>query len=383
MERINVSSMARRESMKKILFVVNVDWFFISHRLPLAIKAQQKGYEVSISCGITDRKEYLERLGLKVYPLEISRSSTGIKAEIKAFTEIYKILKQTNPDIAHFVTIKPVLYGGIASRFLSISKKVFSISGLGFIFIQEGLKASLRRWIIKTLYRFALSGKNSHVIVQNPNDQQIIQSIHNSPITLIKGSGVDLTRYTYVKENQERIIVVMACRLLKDKGVFEYIEAAKIIQNKGVDVTFELYGDIDTDNPASLSHTEIERIKKDNILIIHGISNDIAAIFSNANIIVLPSYREGFPKVLMEAAACGRAVVTTDVAGCRDAIIPDNTGLLCEVKNAKSLAKQIEKLITDQELRNKMGKAGRSLAETDFDIQKVVQNHFDIYEDIR
>ena len=169
---------------KKILFVVNVDWFFISHRLPLALEALKRGYEVHIACGITDKKEYLESLGLIVHPLNLSRSGTGIKGEIKAFAEIYNLVKEINPNIAHFVTIKPVLYGGIASRFLSIHKKVFSISGLGFIFIKQGLKATLVRMLIKTMYKFALGGKNSHVIVQNP--------VVKVPITLIRGSGVNI-----------------------------------------------------------------------------------------------------------------------------------------------------------------------------------------------
>lgn len=368
---------------KKILFVVNVDWFFISHRLPLALEALEKGYEVHIACGITDKKEYLESLSLKVHPLNISRSGTGIKEEIKVFLEIYKILRKIKPDIAHFVTIKPVLYGGIASRFLNITKKVFSISGLGFIFIKQGFKASIIRMLIKTMYRFALAGKNSHVIVQNPDDKGMVNSIVEVPITLIRGSGVNLSQYNYIEENNETIKVSMACRLLKDKGVFEYIEASKVLKNKYAHVEFELYGDIDTHNPASLTFVDIENIKKEDFVKVYGFSNDIAKVFSNSNIVVLPSYREGLPKVLIEAAACGRAVVTTDVPGCRDAIEINSTGVLCEVKNPKSLAEQIEKLILDEELRTNMGKAGRELAEKEFDINKVIEKHFEIYEESR
>ncbi|MEW6551048.1 MAG: glycosyltransferase family 4 protein [Campylobacterota bacterium] len=372
--------------MKKILFVVNVDWFFISHRLPLALEALKKGYEVHIACGITDKKEYLESLGLIVHPLNLSRSGTGIKGEIKAFVEIYKILKKIVPNITHFVTIKPVLYGGIASRFLNIHKKVFSISGLGFIFIKQGFKASIVRMLIKTMYRVALGGNNSHVIVQNPDDKAVVNSIVKVPITLIRGSGVDLSQYDYIEENNENIKVSMACRLLKDKGVFEYIEAAKIIKNLEFkienysNVEFELYGDIDTHNPASLTLEDIQKIKKEGFVKLYGFSNDIAKVFSNSNIVVLPSYREGLPKVLIEAAACGRAVVTTDVPGCRDAIEPNVTGLLCNVRDVKSLAEQIEKLILDKKLRISMGKEGRKLAENEFDIQKVVEKHFEIYE---
>lgn len=365
---------------KKILFVVNVDWFFISHRLPLALEALKRGYEVHLACGITDKKEYLESLGVKVHPLNLSRSGTGINGEIKAFIEIYNVVKDISPDVAHFVTIKPVLYGGIASRFLNIHKKVFSISGLGFIFIKQGLKATLVRTVVKTMYRFALGGKNSHVIVQNPDDKKVVESISNVPICLVRGSGVNLSQYEYKKENNENIKVSMACRLLKDKGVFEYIEATKILKQKLSNVEFELYGDVDIHNPASLTNDDVAKIKKDGFVKIYGFSSDIAKVFSDSNIVVLPSYREGLPKVLIEAAACGRAVVTTDVPGCRDAIEPNITGLLCKVKDSKSLASMIEKLITDNSLRNKMGKAGRELAENEFDIKKVVERHFEIYE---
>ncbi len=380
MERFDVSSMARKKPMTKILFIVNVDWFFISHRLPLALEAQQRGYDVYIACGITDKKAYLESLGLKVYPLELSRSGMGIKSELKAFSDIYKALRQINPDIAHFVTIKPVLYGGIASRFLSIPKKVFSISGLGFIFIRQGFKASILKLIVKVLYGFALGGKNSHVIVQNPDDANVIMSITKAPIATIKGSGVDLAQYTYIQENNEKTTIVMACRLLKDKGVLEYIEAAKTLKNKGLDAAFELYGDADIYNPATLTNQDIQKIQKENFISIHEFSDNIATIFSNANIIVLPSYREGLPKVLIEAAACGRATVTTNVPGCRDAIEDNITGLLCCVKDAQSLAEQIEKLILDTDLRKSMGKAGRELAEREFDIVKIIRQHFEIYE---
>lgn len=365
---------------KKILFVVNVDWFFISHRLPLAIEALTKGYEVHIACGITNKKEYLENLGLKVHSLNLSRSGTGINGEIKAFIGIYRVLKEINPDVVHFVTIKPVLYGGIASRFLNTHKKVFSISGLGFIFIKQGFKASIARMLIKTMYRFALGGKKSHVIVQNPDDKEMVNSTVKVPITLIRGSGVDLSQYEYIEEDNQNIKVSMACRLLKDKGVFEYIEAAKILKRKLPNVEFELYGDIDIHNPASLTNDDIKKIKKEGFVNVYGFSSDIAEVFCDSNIVVLPSYREGLPKVLIEAAACGRAVVATDVPGCRDAIEPNITGLLCKVKDTESLASTIEKLILDNKLRNSMGTAGRELAQKEFDIKKVIEKHFEIYE---
>lgn len=369
---------------KKILFIVNVDWFFISHRLPLALEALKKGYEVHLACGISDKKEYLEKLGIKVHPLNLSRSGTGIKGELKAFIEIFNVLKKVTPDIAHFVTIKPVLYGGIASRFFGGFRKVFAISGLGFVFVDQTLKAKIVRTIVKSMYKIALCGKNSHVIVQNPEDKKVILSfnvIEDKYITLIKGSGVDLEQCFYKISENNIPKVVMASRLLKEKGVFEFAQAAKILENKNLKVEFELYGEIDEGNPNSLTKTDLEKISKITNFEIKGFSSDIKSVFQKSDIVVLPSYYgEGLPKVLIEAAACGRSIITTDMPGCIDTIIENKTGLFCKAKDAESLANQIEKLILDKDLRNSMGKEGRELAKKEFDIKKVVEKHFDIYE---
>lgn len=377
--------------MNKILYVINVDWFFISHFLPIGQEGLKRGYEVHIVCGITDKKEYLESLGFIVHPISISRSGTSVKTEIKIIIEIYKIIKSIDPQVLEFFTIKPVLYGGIVSRFLEIPKEIFYITGLGYVFIAKGLKGFIVRNIVKRLYKLAISGKNNSIITENIYDKELINSlnaVNDNQIKIIRGAGVDLSKYSYKEENNDKIKVSMACRLLKDKGVFEYVEAAKIFsqrvhgtrKQKLPNVEFELYGDIDAGNPASLTIEDVEKIKKESFVNVYGFSSDIAKVFSDSNIVVLPSYREGLPKVLIEAAACGRAVVTTDVPGCRDAIEPNITGLLCKVKDSQSLAEQIEKLIIDKELRISMGKEGRKLAQKEFDIKQIVQKHFEIYE---
>lgn len=295
---------------------------------------------------------------------------------------LYHLIKSINPEILEFFTIKPVLYGGLVSKLLKIPKKVFYITGLGYVFMASGFKGFIVRNFVKSLYKLSISGKTNTIITENIYDKELINSlniVNDKQIKIIRGAGVNLSNYCYKLENST-LRVSMACRLLKDKGVFEYIEAAKIIKQKLPNVEFELYGDIDIHNPASLTNDDIEKIKKDGFVNVYGFSSDIAKVFSASNIIVLPSYREGLPKVLIEAAACGRAVVTTDVPGCRDAIEPNVTGLLCKVKNSKSLANMIEKLIIDENIRNNMGKEGRKLAEQEFDIKKVVKKHFDIYE---
>ena len=370
---------------KKILYIINVDWFFISHFLPIGEEVLKRGYDVHIACGITDKQEYLESFGFIVHPLSISRSGTSVILALKTILEIYKVIQLLKPDIVEFFTIKPVLYGGIVSRFFSIPKKVFYITGLGYVFMAKGLKGFIVRNIVKMMYKLAISGKNNSIITENIFDKGLINSlktVDKKQIKIIKGAGVNLTQYKHLEESNQNIRVTMACRLLKDKGVTEYIEAAKILISKGIDVEFELYGDVDIHNPATLTNKDLEKIRKEGFVSIYGFTSDIANIFSKTNIVVLPSYREGLPKVLIEAAACGRAVVTTNVPGCRDAIEINKTGLLCEVKNTQDLAEKIKRLIVDEELRHGMGRAGRELAQREFDIEKVVAIHFKIYEDM-
>ena len=368
---------------KRILYIINVDWFFVSHFLPVGMEAIKRGYEVHIACAVTQQQKLLENLGFVVHMLSLSRKGMNIIKEFETIREVYCIIKLVKPDILECFTVKPILYGGIIARFFAVQQRVFYVTGLGYAFIAKGVKGVITRAIIKNMYKLAIASQRSLVITENKFDTELINSLNvldNRQIKIIKGAGVDLTQYVYKNENDNQITIVMACRLLKDKGVFEYIEAAKILKDKDICVAFELYGDIDTQNPSSLTEDDLKKIKSEGYVAVRGFCHDIASLFSKSNIVVLPSYREGLPKVLIEAAACGRAVVTTDVPGCRDAIIPDVTGLLCEVKNARDLAKKIEVLILNKQKRNDLGKKGRELAEREFDIRKIVQDHCALYE---
>ena len=368
---------------KRLLFIVNVDWFFISHRLPIALAAKEKGYEVHVACGMTDKQSYLDELGLITHSLNLSRGSTGIVQEIKSLIDIKNVLKNTQPDIVHFITIKPVLYGGIVARFMNLKNKVFAISGLGYVFTSDSLKTSVLKFFIVQLYKISIGSKDSKVIIQNTNDKDLLidyNIIKKEQAILIRGSGVKISAYPYKKEPSGTLMIVMASRLLKDKGVMEFIDAASILLATNINAKFALYGDIDEHNPASLNKDELAKIRTENIVEVHGHIQNIAHVFSNAHIIVLPSYREGLPKVLIEAAASGRAIVTTDVPGCRDAIEAEKTGLLVKVKDSQSLANAIKKLIQDKSLRISMGDAGRALAKSEFTIEKVIGTHLSIYQ---
>jgi len=370
---------------KILLFVVNVDWFFVSHRLPIALQASRQGYEVHVACAMTGLQDQLEGYGFNVHPLPIERGSSGIANVVQTIQALIALFTAIKPDITHLVTIKPVLLGGFVARLTGVKRVVAAISGLGYVFIAQGFSARLRRFIIGKLYGVALHRPLTRVVFQNADDCRIISSmVRLSPeqSVLVKGSGVDLDRFVMTQEPSGTPVVVLLARLLRDKGILEFCEAASIIGRAGFSARFCLIGDYDYDNPAALSRRDCESIAQESGVELWGKRSDIPEVLSQANIVALPSYREGLPKVLIEAAACGRAVVTTDVPGCRDAIVPDVTGLLVPVRNAQALAEAILRLLKDSELRRAMGVAGRKFAEDEFDIRGVVERHMEIYKEL-
>ena len=366
----------------RILFVVNCPAFFISHRLPLALAAKQEGYDVHVATMPGEAIDRITVLGLSHHTIPLSRSGTNPLKELLVFIAICKLFHQLKPSVVHLVTIKPVLYGGVAARLFGVPGVVAAISGLGFVFIAKGFQASLIRKVVKSLYRLVFARKNLCVIFQNNDDRNgFVKTgiLANEKAVLIRGSGVELGNYTSNIKHSNHLIVTMAARLLRDKGVNEFVEAACTIGNQGNKVRFLLAGDIDPQNPATVTESELNSIRDEGCVELLGYREDISELFADSSIVVLPSYREGLPKVLIEAAAAGCAVVTTDVPGCREAIEPGVTGLLVPVCDAKALASAIQRLIEDDDLRQSMGKAGRRFAEKEFSIDKIVKAHLDIY----
>ncbi|MEJ6518154.1 glycosyltransferase family 4 protein [Shewanella bicestrii] len=367
----------------KILFVVNVDWFFVSHRLPIAVAAQNFGYDVHIACQVTDKKQELEGYGFTVHSISLERSGTSVLKEFQTMLSIYRLIKKISPSLMHMITVKPVIYAGIAARILGVSK-VASISGLGFVFIAEGFKSKLLRSLITILYKLALNDGKSRVIFQNDSDKGLFIRrgiISDSNTLIVRGSGVDLDKYQVKPEPESYPVIVLLARLLIDKGVLEFVQAAEILKSKGVPCKMVLAGDTD-ENPKSVNKNQIADWVNKGIVEYWGYSKDVNSTYANCHIAVLPSYREGLPKSLIEAAACGRAVITTDVPGCRDAITPNKTGLLVPVKSSLELALAIETLCNDSKLRQSLGQEGRQLAEQAFDIKSVIQIHLNLYADL-
>ncbi len=373
---------------KKLLFVVNVDTFFISHRLPIALKAIKQGYEVHLLCAITDTDNYelLKSYKLIIHPISISRSGKNLFREFFTIFSFYKYIKSINPDLLHLVSIKPVIYGGIVARILNVPSVLSAISGLGFLFVKSpSFRTRSLRYVVLFLYRMAINHPNQQVLFQNQTDRnELVKKVglDKNKTQLIRGSGVNLSCYPAKPEIDGVPVVVMASRLLKDKGVNEFVDAARCLLSRGVNANFWLAGNPDPENPSSITVEAFEGWKRENIVDCLGFKTNIAELFSKSHIVVLPSYREGLPKVLIEAAACGRAVITTDVPGCRDAIESDVTGLLIPARDAKALADTIEDLIQNPNKRRCLGQAGRKLAEKEFTIEKIVDAHMKIYEEL-
>lgn len=369
----------------KLMFVVNVDWFFLSHRLPIALEALRQGYQVHIATGLTDRLDELQRHGLVVHPLALDRSSAGLGNTLRTLGQLWKVFRAVRPDVVHLVTIKPILLGGLAARLAGVPAVVAAVSGLGFVFMALGTKAVVRRWLVAGLYRVALGHRNLKVIFQNPDDRAILGELMylpNSKVEMIRGSGVDLTLYSHTPLPQGVPVVLLAARLLADKGVREFVQAARLLKRQGVSTRFCLVGAADPANPASLADAELTQWANEGWVELWGQLSDMPAVLGAAYLVVLPSYREGLPKVLQEAAACGRAVVTTDVPGCRDAIDPGVTGVLVPVRNAVALADALKGLINNPARCQVMGDAGRALAESAFDVRQVVAVHLRIYQEL-
>jgi glycosyltransferase involved in cell wall biosynthesis len=372
----------------KILMVVNVDWFFLSHRLPIALAAIDEGYEVHVATSLTQPRDKLEKFGLIVHPIDLHRGKVGFLSIITYFLNLISLLKKIKPNLIHLVTIKPVLLGGIAARIMRVPAVVYAISGMGYVYIGTSITHKLLRKFISFLYMSALNHFNSIVILQNPTDMKDIVRIaklKHSSARIIKGSGVNISQYKLTDLPSGRPIIMLPSRFLRDKGIYEFIEAARGYSNTNIveaSPRFVLVGETDPENKATIKNNQLKKWEMEGVIENWGFQTDMVKVLSQSTIIVLPSYREGLPKVLLEAAACGRPIITTDVPGCRDAIIPNVTGRLIQAKDPLAIQMAIKELLDDRELLKKMGKHGRIFAEENFDLSDVIAEHLQIYHSL-
>lgn len=367
-----------------LLFVVNVDWFFLSHRLPLAFAAKKAGYRVAVAAADTGQGARIESEGLEFFPLPFSRSGTGFLEELRTLVALTRLYRELRPSVVHHVTIKPVLYGSLVARVMNSIPTVNAISGLGYTFTDAERSRGLRR-IATMLYRIALAHPRSKVIFQNPDDVDLFRRlglIRADQIVLIRGSGVDCDVFCPRPEAQGDPVVMLPARMLWDKGVREFVEAARLVRDKGQRARFVLVGGIDEENPSAVPGEQILAWQNEGTVEWWGHQNDMHEVLPKGHIVVLPSYREGLPKVLLEAAACGRPIITTDVPGCREVVRHGENGLLVRAREVEGLATAIEKLIQDSQLRRAYGERGREMAVEQFSIDMVVRQTLEVYRSL-
>jgi glycosyltransferase involved in cell wall biosynthesis len=366
----------------KYLFVTNDAWFFVSHRLPIAKALVQSGEEVFV-CAKRDTSAYeIEAVGCTFIEWNLSPRGVSPIQEVYSVAALARIIHSVKPDILHLITIKAVLYGSLLSRILRTPHVVCAVAGLGAL-LTPGKTSSRSSKVLRRLYKVCLSNNRTWLIFQNPDNRRDLESALNLEIVRyreIKGSGVDLETYTVSGEAPGIPVVVLAARLLRDKGILDYLAAAEIVHRKTEKVRFILAGsDAGRGNPAAFDERELKHIQTHQSVDYVGHVHDIPKLFTDSHIVVLPSYHEGFPKVLVEAAACGKPVITTDVPGCRHAIINRQTGILVPKASPEALAKAILTLLDNRQLRVQMGLAGRALAEQEYDIRKIVSEHLSLY----
>jgi glycosyltransferase involved in cell wall biosynthesis len=369
---------------RKVVYLVSEDWYFCSHRLPLGIAAREAGAEVVVATRVNDHRTQIEAAGLRIAPIEMQRSGANPFTDLATIRQITKLYRHEKPDLVHHVALKPILYGGYAAKRAGVPAIVNAVAGMGFIFISNSRFARTARPLIARAQRALMNRANTRTILQNPDDVEMYtQRIGVSPnrLTIIPGAGVDIDQFTVVPEPFSVPTAVCVSRMLRDKGIHELVAATRLLHAKGVELRVRLVGPTD-DNPASIPHATLAEWNREGVVEVVGPSEDIAGEYARAHIAVLPSYREGLPKSLLEAAACGRPMVATDVPGCREICIDGETGLRVPAHTIEPLADALERLVLDPALRQRLGENARCRAETIFAEKIINAQTLALYEEM-
>ncbi len=372
----------------RLLFVVNADWFFVSHRLPLAIQARSSGFEVAVCAGESEARTRIEREGFTFLPLPIARGGTDPRQDVTTIAALVRAYRAWRPDIVHHVTIKPVLYGSLAARLVGVGGVVNAVSGLGSAFIDTEARGRRHRALrtgLREAYRIALHGRGTRTIFQNSDDLEGFVSAGLAPssrVHLIRGSGVAFERFDVSPLPEGPPVVLLPARLLRDKGVVEFVEAARTLKPRFPDARFVLVGRIDPGNPSAISRAEVDGWVNSGFVEWWGAKSheEMPVVYASATLVVLPSYREGLPLSLAEAAACGRPIVTTNVPGCRDTVEDGRSGWLCRAQDGTSLATAIAEALSSRHELVRRGSRAATLARERFSLEQVIAQTLDVYE---
>jgi glycosyltransferase involved in cell wall biosynthesis len=369
---------------EKVLLVANTAWYLYNFRLPLARFLRDSGYEVVL---VSPRDGYVERLEAEKFrwvELPLNRKSVNPLKEALAVYQFCRIYLQERPSVCHHFTIKCVLYGTLAAKLTRVKAVVNAITGLGHAFIGNSILHKLVRPVLRFVYRRILTARRVQVVFQNGDDYAEFldrNMVSAAKVTIIRGSGINLARFAPRPGPLEGVpapTVLFASRLIKEKGILEYVEAARILRSKGVQATFAMAGDIDSGNPSSISEAELQAWCREGVIDYLGHVDQVEDVLALATVVVLPSYREGTPRILLEALAMGKPIVATDVPGCREVVREGYNGFLVQPRDAEALAAAIEKMIDDEDLRAAFGSNGRVLAH-EFDEAKVIRDTVEVY----
>ena len=369
--------------MPRILYVVNIPRFFYTHRLPLALAAREAGYDVHIATSDADAEHValIRQTGLPFHALPLAQHGTNPLSELRTFMALRRLYRELKPDLVHQVSIKPVLYGGLAARFAGNPAVVSAMSGLGYVFIGQTGRARLLRQIIRPLFGLALQAPRTHMIFQNPEDQaRFVRMglIRADKTHLIRGSGVHMEQFSPQPEAPGLPVVLFAGRLMWQKGLGDFVAAAQRLQGRA---RFVVAGYAEASSPDTVAPQQLQSWADAGWIEWVGKQSDMPAQFAASHIVCLPSsYGEGVPKVLIEAAACGRPIVTTDTPGCREICRHEDNGLLVPVGDVDALSEALGRLIDSPSLRQHYGARGRAIAEADFAFERVRQDSFALYE---
>ncbi len=377
---------------RKLLFAVNEPYFFVSHRLDLALGAKAVGYEVHVAApdenvwspeGFNTRPFFASH-GIIYHDIPMTRRGMNPLEEWVTARSLCRLYRKISPDIVHHITAKLVVYGGFAARVAGIPAVVSAFPGLGHYFSASGLSELLVRWFLVQGYRVVTGHQNSWAIIQNPDDAKTLESlgvIHPNRTLITRGSGVSLDEFKPSAPPEGPPLVVLPARMIWEKGVGEFVEVARQLRGSNLGIRFALVGNTHPSNPRAVPEKLLKAWHEEGLVEWWGRRDDMPAVIAAAHVICLPStYGEGIPKVLLEAAASGRPIVTYDVPGCRETVIDGVSGILVPRDDRKTLARVIQRLLEDRQLCVRMGREARALAESEFGVERVIEQTLGVYE---
>lgn len=370
---------------KKLLFLISEDWFFCSHFLDRAIAAQAEGYEVVVITRVRKHGGQITDAGLRLLPLEFERRNLNPLAELLALGKIARLYRAEQPDLVHHIALKPILLGTLAARMLGVRAIINAPVGMGFIFSSSGVAATLLRPVLRSLLKVLLNPLGSRVIFENVDDQEALIAsgiVRREAAVLIRGAGINTRLFCPVPHANPVPVVMLVARMLWDKGVGEFVAAAQLLRQRQVQARFVLVGASDAGNLGRIPEQVLEQWQAQGDVEWWGQRDNMPQVFAQADIVCLPSYREGLPKALIEAMAMGLPCVTTDVPGCREVVTDGDNGLLVRVRDVVSLAEALAKVIGDAGLRERMGRRGRARAETEFANERVISETLAEYREM-